>query len=264
MKKTIMLLMVSMGVQMTYSQVAVVNYMKVAPGGDDKYIAIEQQWKKVHQKLVDEGKMIGWELFYVHDQGTASMYNYITVNIVQGCAVVCYRNEHGRCLKLSGGIKQTICFSRQARHENWFTPRHLSRQFGIPDKTPGKYLVVSYMKADDLHKYLNMEKTAFMPMHEVAINKGDMDGWTIWSPVLFDNIDYNAIAVNSYSTADQLGKMDYQSWFKEASMGKSSDEIAEMYNLIQNSGKIRTIVKSQLWELLDITDPPKSSGKGTK
>ncbi len=263
MKKTLMVLVVSLGVQMTYSQVAVVNYMKVAPGGNDKYVAIEQQWKKVHQKLVDEGKMIGWELFYVHDQGTASMYNYVTVNIYKDVpSSVTGMNMDD--IKAVWGDKTNDMLLKTGQARNLVYTETSARQFGIPDKNPEKYLLVSYMKADDPQKYLNMEKTAFMPMHEVAINKGDMNGWAIWSPLLFDNIDYNAIAINSYSTADQLGKMDYQSWFKEASMGKSSDEISEMNNLIQNSGTIRTIVKAQVWELLDMTDPPKSSGMGTK
>ena len=49
--------------------------------------------------------------------------------------------------------------------------------------------------------------------------------------------------------------MDYQAWFKKANEGKSESEISKMNEMVQNTGKYRKIVKEQLWELVDKTEP---------
>ena len=41
-----------------------VDYMKVAPGGDDAYLQLEQKtWKPVHEARVKAGNAAGWYLY---------------------------------------------------------------------------------------------------------------------------------------------------------------------------------------------------------
>ncbi len=90
-----------------------------------------------------------------------------------------------------------------------------------------------------------------------------MVGWSVWQRYLHDDDDYNAITVNAYASADQLGATDYQAWFKKASAGKNDSDISRMNDFFQNTDKYRKIVKAQLWELVDTTEPApkKEAGK---
>ena len=63
--------------------VAVVDYMKVPANGGDTYLAIEKQWKTLHQTRVDAGEILGWELYAVRNTGTNSPYNFATVTIYE-------------------------------------------------------------------------------------------------------------------------------------------------------------------------------------
>jgi hypothetical protein len=54
--------------------------MKVLPGKNAEYLKTEALWKKVHQKRVAEGKIIGWALFRcIVPRGTNTEYDYMTV-----------------------------------------------------------------------------------------------------------------------------------------------------------------------------------------
>ncbi len=75
-------------------------------------------------------------------------------------------------------------------------------------------------------------------------------GWSVWYYLLFDNNRYNAMRVNGYSSADQIGSMNYGSLFQKAPEGKSAGQAAHMTNLVENTDTIRRKVKSQRWEFV--------------
>ncbi len=254
MKKSGFLLVMVFLAQLSFSQVAVVNFMKVPAGGQDKYVTLEGQWKSAIQKLVNEGKLIGWQLYYVHNSGTMSDYNFVTVNMykdlsssVNGVTMDNIRKVWGdktnEMLKKTGEARDLI-YSVTSGY-----------QFGIPPKTNAKYILVNFMKTADPQSYFNMERTAYMPMHKVAIDEGKLTSWSVWMPYLYDDNSYNALTVNGYESADQIGDMDYSGWFKKATEGMSESDLSMMNDLVQNTDKMRTIVKTQLWELVDMTDP---------
>jgi len=60
-----------------------VNFMKVKEGMFPAYLKAEQEdWKPVHQALVDGGSRVGWNLWeLVLPGGTNSTYDYVTANI---------------------------------------------------------------------------------------------------------------------------------------------------------------------------------------
>lgn len=60
-----------------------VNFMKVAPGGEQEYLNVEQEeWKPVHQALVESGRMNSWWLFEtLYPAGTSHEYNYVAVDV---------------------------------------------------------------------------------------------------------------------------------------------------------------------------------------
>lgn len=55
------------------------EYMKVEPGQYDKYLQVEQVWKKVHQRRVDEGKILGWGVYRSAFYGTNAHHDFMVV-----------------------------------------------------------------------------------------------------------------------------------------------------------------------------------------
>lgn len=242
---------------MSYAQtVAVVNFMKVPQGGYDAFVANEREWKKIHQARVNEGKMIAWELFYIHNSGTGSPYNCATVDVypsLEASLVGLTQDE----MKKAFGEKYNDVLKKTNTVRSLVYSETLSQVFYIPSKAPDKYLMVSSMKAKDTGKYYDMEKKAYMPMHQAAIDQGKMNGWSVWARWFPEDNTCEAYTVNAYSSSAQINAMDYNAAFEKAKEGKSTSELMEMFKLMDETESIRTIVKAQLWELVDVTTPKK-------
>lgn len=81
--------------------------------------------------------------------------------------------------------------------------------------------------------------------------------WNVWTPYIFDErSNYTAIVANGYSSIDQIGKGNNTELYQEFIKDKSKEEIAELEKWYEDVGKIRTIVRSQVWEKVLSTIPP--------
>lgn len=234
----------------------VVNYMKVPQGGGDAYIANEREWKKIHQARVNEGKMVAWELFYIHNSGTDSPYNFATVDVYSNLEAA-LKGVTLDEIKKAWGEKYNDVLKKSNSVRNLAYSEMLSQEMGIPDKAPAKYIMVSYMKAPDVGKYYEMEKKAYMPMHQVAVDEGKLDGWSVWSRWYHEDTAYDAITVNAYTDAAQITAMNYGAAFEKVKAGKNTNELFELVSLVDKTSELRTMVKSQLWELIETTTPKK-------
>jgi len=242
---------------MSHAQVvAVVNYMKVPANGFDAFVSNEKEWKKIHQTRVNDGKMIAWELFYIHDTGTGSDYNCATVDVYPNLEASLTGFTLDDVKKILGPKYDEVVKKTNAVR-NLVYSETLQQQLYIPSKTPDKYLMVSAMRASDAGRYYEMEKKAFMPVHQAAIDQGKLNGWSIWSRAFAKDNDYIAYAVNAYSSAAQIGTMDYVAAIDKAKEGKNTVELMDIFKLFDETESIRTIVKSELWELVDATMPKK-------
>ncbi len=233
--------------------VAVVSYMKVAPGAEDAYIALEREWKKIHQARVDDGRMIAWELYYIHNQGTASPYNFATANIYKDLKSAMAGLSEAD-MKLMGPKWSEIANKTNAARQlvkdeiyNW--------QMGIQATQPEKFLTVSYMKINKPESYYEMERDAYQPMHKAAIDENKMAGWSIWSRAFPEDNYYQAVAVNGYASLDQMTSMTYTDLQETLKKKMTPNDVVKMVNLINDTEEIRTMVKSQLWESVEVTKP---------
>jgi len=242
---------------MSYAQpVAVVNFMKVPQGGYDAFMANELEWKKLHQNRVNEGKLISWQVYYIHNQGTGSPYNCATVDVypnMEPSLAGLTQDE----MKKGLGEKYNDVLKKTNTVRNLVYSETLGQVFFIPSKAPDKYLMVSSMKTKDTGKYYDMEKKAYMPMHQAAIDQGKMNGWSVWARMFPEDNTCEAYTVNAYSSSAQINAMDYNAAFEKAKEGKSTNELMEMFKLMDETESLRTIVKAQLWELVDATTPKK-------
>ncbi len=243
---------------LSYAQiVVVVNRMKVPQGGSDAYMANEREWKKIHQARVNEGKMIAWELFYIHNSGTDSPYNFATVDVYADLQAAMNNTITVDDFKKAWGEKYNDVLKKTNTVRNLAYSEMLSQQMGIQESGQTKYLLVSFMKAPDVGKYFEMEKKAYMPVHQIAINDGKMNGWSVWSRVFHEDNSYDAVTVNSFTSVAQFSGMNYAALFDKVKEGKSTNELFELVSLLDHTDELRTMEKTQLWELIEVTTPKK-------
>jgi len=257
MKRTLLFASLCLVTLMSHAQmVAVVNYMKVPASGDDAYVANEKEWKKIHQMRVNEGKMIAWQLFYIHNQGTGSPFNYATVDVYENLEAALKGLTLDEIKKV-WGEKYNDVLKKTNTVRNLVYSETIGWTMGLPSKEPDKYLMISAMKSTDQGKYLDMEKKAYMPMHQAAMDQGKLNGWSIWTRWFNNDTIWDAVAVNSFASAAQIGTVDYDAAFEKVKAGKSTNDLVEMINLSNETSNLRTIVQTQLWEQVDVTSPKK-------
>ena len=63
-----------------------IDFMKVTSGMGAEYVRVEKEdWKPVHQALVDGGQRVGWTLWSLAmPAGTSNNHDYVTSNIFSG------------------------------------------------------------------------------------------------------------------------------------------------------------------------------------
>ncbi len=129
-----------------------------------------------------------------------------------------------------------------------------------PTKPTG-YVMMAYMKvAPNMEAdYLKMEK-AYKKLHAASKKAGKMDDWTLWALVSprGANCEYNYVAHNRYLGDDQLANSvdgtNNPNW--------ESLLTPEEVSLVKRTNEIRTLVKSEVWSLVESIMPDDWSKKG--
>ena len=65
---------------MAQNPTVVLEFMKVTQESEATYLQVEQAWKQIHQKRVQEGLAAGWQLWRKVHAGYKDPYQYITIN----------------------------------------------------------------------------------------------------------------------------------------------------------------------------------------
>lgn len=242
--------------QLSVAQVAVVDYMKVPEGGADAYINLEKQWKTFHQTRVKDGKLITWALYYVHNSGSASPYNFITVNIYPNLATAMSNTYSNEDLKRIFGDKYNDVIKKTYASRTLTSSGMFNREMFLDNSAPFRFLMISFMKAPDMGSYLAMEKNAYMPAHKEAQAAGQLHGWSIWTRMFPGDTAYNAVAVNSFVSAEQLAGLNYDTALDKLKATNDGNKVFEMFTSFANTEKIRSVVRTELWEWVDGTTPP--------
>jgi hypothetical protein len=232
--------------------------MKVPAGGETRYEAAEQHARKVHQASVENGTMLGWELYRIHNQDGESEYNYVTVDVFEDFASsqAGFSEEMVREVlgKETDKIMEEIMASRELLYRE-----NLSYHMGVPgNNEEEKFLIVNYMKAQNPESHLEMEKTAFMPLHKMAIENKEMTSWSVWTPNVVDGKpEYTALVVDGFSSMEKLENRNYDQFFNEFMKDKSQEEKEKTQSYYDNVIEIREHLKSQVWEKISSTTPKK-------
>jgi hypothetical protein len=249
---TILLFLTSLTIEAQI--VAVVDYMKVPENGGTAYLAIENQWKALHQSRVESGKILAWHVWYVWNSGANSPYNYVTVSIYENFNKIENQLTEAEFKKFWGDktddfLKKTVA-SRSLIYSEIY---HL--ETGIDAAVSDKYIVINSIHTDNVSDYIKMENVAYKPMHEEAKKLGTRNSWGIWTRWPSVDNSVQAVAVDGYTKFADINGVDYGALFEKVIAGKKAGEILDMTDQIQKTDEIRTIVKSEIWEFVDGTAP---------
>ena len=236
--------------------VAVVDYMKVPENGDAAYLAVEKLWKTFHQSRVESGKILSWRLWYVRNSGASSPYNYVTVTTYENLGKTEIQLTEAE-LKQAFGTKYDETMAKTTASRSLIYGETVHLQASIASEVPDKFLVLNFIKTDNLDAYLNMEKTAYMPLHEESKKLGQRNSWRLWTRWPNEDNTYQAAAVDGFSKFEQINNVDYTKALEKVIATKTAMEVFTITELFQKTDDIRTIVKSQIWEMMDGTTPKK-------
>lgn len=256
MKNLLFVGVLSLMAQIAVSQVVVLNYMKVPEGGEEMYEAAEEYARKVHQARVENGTMLGWELYRVHDQEGESPYDYVAVDVYKDLASRQAGISDELLKKVLGDESEKIVEEIMASREWLYSETLNFKMRALSGAEEENFIIVNYMKAADPEKHFEMEKTAFLPLHQKAIESGQKADWSVWTPVVENGKpEYTAVVVDGFSSMEKLENQNYQVIYDEYIKDKSQDEIAKMQKYFDSVEEIREMVLSQVWEKISSTTP---------
>jgi hypothetical protein len=125
----------------------------------------------------------------------------------------------------------------------------------IASDVPDKYLLVNFIKTDNLDEYLNMEKTAYQPFHEESKRAGERNSWRLWTRWPYQDDAFQAVVVDGYLKFEDINSIDLSAYFGKVTAGKSPGDVMNIVDLALRTEKIRTIAKAEIWDLVDSTAP---------
>ncbi|MGD9929044.1 MAG: hypothetical protein AB7U05_03420 [Mangrovibacterium sp.] len=232
---------------------AVVDYMKVKQGEEGKYIDLEKNfWKPIHQERIAQGEIIGWILYGVRYTGTSDDYNFVTVTLFDNPAKL----EHTFSVdpgKVHPGKDVNKIFNETLESRDLVKSNLVRRVDAVyPEGGPGnfKYLQVNYMhvKPGNEGMYVEAEQNVWKPVHQEFIQAGTRVGWSFWQMVYpsGSGVDSQFLTVDYFSDFSKIGMADHGAAFTKAHAGK------DMNALMENTGKSREMIRTELWETLDV------------
>lgn len=232
---------------------AVVEYMKVKQGDEQKYVDLERNyWKKIHQERVKSGEIVRWILYEVRYAGSNDEYNFVTGTIV---------TDPNKLENPFAGIDAEKIFPgenldkvmQETTDSRQLVKRNLVRMVSTVNPESGfapfNYLQIDFMKvkpgSDNM--YIDVETNVWRPVHQQFINDGSRVGWTLWQTVFpaGSGMEFQYVTTNFLSDFSQVGAADYNGAFAKVHSGKNIDQLMEKTN---NS---RELVRSELWRVVD-------------
>ena len=235
-----------------------VDYMKVAPGGDDGYLQLEQKtWKPVHEARVKAGNAAGWYLYQVlSPSGSGADHNYVTVALYNSFEAMENPFPTALLTQVHPGVNMTDFFTKTnavrdlVRSETW---RWVDQTPAVPLAKPARFLTVESMRVpaggDDA--YLAVEKL-WRKIHEVRIKEGTLSNWGLLTRVFPGGSDYpyGYATINGYSRFKDVVGLDLAGLTTRATLGMSVDELGD------KTVKSRDLARGELWLLVDYVQAP--------
>jgi len=232
------------------AQITRVELMKTK-GKTEDYLAIEKEWKNIHQRRLDKGLIYGWYLVGKHFTGTTDPYDYITVTIYPSFEAMQNPFPDEILEGYDDEFLQNTEASRDLiRTEIYDTPL-ITELVKLP-----RFLHISFMKVDQGmdEDYLTLEQDIWKPVHEALIKEGIQTSWSVYRQLYpaGNNAEYNYVTINGFSDIRKVSQEPPQGWeeiLKTIHAGKNVNQI------FSSTYDLRKQVRMELWEILEIVIP---------
>lgn len=232
---------------------AKLTLLKATEGKEKDFEAFVRESVKPLQVIRRQnGEMAFWIFFKVHFTGQADAYNYVGVGYYPTWA----NTEHeplAELLKQSNPKADVAGFMRKQRELRTVVSESIFAQLNAVEPSapvPARYVRIDYMKTKPGKQadYLDVERKDWIPLHQHLVSQGQSAGWGLWQVVFpaGTSSPYDYATSSRYGTYDQVLVADYEAIFRTIN---PSADVADIFNRTTQS---RDLVKSELWEVLEI------------
>jgi len=231
----------------------VVDFMKVDPQNQTKYLEVEQEiWKPMHQERINQGIIAGWFLYAVEFSGEGDDYNYVVITLYDNAEKL--ENPWASDIpgkvhpnkKMDELMKRTYDSQTHMKSELFYS---IATAPEIPLEKPAPYMQVNFMKVEPQLQsgYEQLESEIWLPIHNESIRSGRTTGWGLWSSLFPRGAErpYQYITLNAFSEYSYIFELDFSVPFSNIHPDKDYAETQ------QKTWELRRIVRTELWDLID-------------
>lgn len=214
---------------------------------------IKDVWKPINQGRKQSGRIVFWQAYKVHYTGTASPYNYVGLSVYDDWKKTEPNENMADMFKaaLPKADMNAIMARARAIVQIYGTSQY-ERVDGVykPD-TRARYVVMNFMKVKEgmNDAYIASETKDWKPIHKEMVDTGKRAGWGLWALAFPGGTSntHDYVTTDNYETYPQMFESQMDA-FKKAYPNQ------EVTPFIQKTEKTRSIVKQELWELMETTN----------
>jgi hypothetical protein len=238
------------------------DYFKVKDADIPAYLAVEKDWKKVHEERLKTGKIYGWMMFEVLlPSGSQVDHNYVTVTIYRSYADV--ENMIPDMVAAFGKAFPTANVAEKMAKSNTLRDR-LKTDFqyntagfwiGNAQRMPDfKYANVSMMKVEEANEGLFEEQ--FKYWHKILTARTELGydiGWQYGKVIRSHGTSdpYSDYLLHFFSDFQQSDR-EKGNWDKAAMKAYPTITPKEMGDKFSLLLKSRSVYRDELWRLVEV------------
>ena len=239
-----------------------VTYIKVHPDKETAYRELLKKYgKKINEYFYKNGMILGW---YMHEvmvpSGSASEYDYAAVNVSSSFKGLLDDSISIRTVfkkvfpavtdKMFDSISNQYQRARTVvKREIFVSITGLNVDGAAP---PSKYVSLDFMKTmpGKEEDYEKMEKETWMPIHKERVGLGVIKDWGLYGKIMPSGAkeEYNYVTGQFFDDVSAVVDPKYMEAFKKAWPGQDAGKF------LQNTESTRTLVKNELWMVIDYVD----------
>ena len=191
----------------------IIELMRVDESQSNAYWETEQFWSKIHQQRANAGEIIGWDLWSLQPSGEDQGYQYMTVTLFKSFKdMISGEGNFQSHLKAAyPNMKEDELmkkFNRTSASRDLAIRLYMRQvastqdDFSMPLGTFATMAVMQQLSDD----YEDIEAGVFQPLHQAAIEAGQMGSWGLLRILFPAGSDRYAShwAVNMYKDAAQF------------------------------------------------------------
>jgi len=239
-----------------------VSYIKVHPDKEAQYRELLKKYgKKINEYFYKNKVILGW---YMHQvvipSGSAAEYDYAAVNVSTSLKDLLDDSISIRTVfkKVFPGTTDRMFDSIAGQYQRVrsVVKREVFRSVtGLnmdPAAPPTKYASLDFMKTlpGKAAEYEKMEKETWMPLHKERVSQGAIKDWQLFEKIMpygaKEESDY--VTVQFFDDLSTLENPKYMEAFNKVWAGQDAGKF------IQNTESTRTLVKNELWLVIDYVD----------